>query len=161
MLDTLEPIAEKIGATIGADSSKLRGALTDRLAQLAGSAAGWHGQDDIQTLTGLEGTFQWFENPLQPAAITFTFDTGKEGSEGTYQLKQGLTVIESGPFWCVPNNPAIGWAGLLLQPTGNPVRPFVFEGIFTEPGWTIQIALLAVMGERGPILPGFSALRLP
>lgn len=122
------------------------------------SPAGWHGADDIETLIGLEGTFQWFEGG-RPQLMSFTFDAGKEGSQGTYVL-EGEGRREAGIFGCVPNNPAIGWAFITLAPTGGSPRPVIVSGMMTDAEWDIQIALLNEVGDKGPVLPGFSAIRV-
>ena len=124
----------------------------------AESPAGWHGADDIETLTGLEGTFQWFEGGV-PQVMTFTFAPGKEGIEGTYELT-GPDTLEAGTFNCVPNNPAIGWAFIALSPQGGEPRPIIVSGILTDAEWDILVALLNEVGATGPVLPGFSAIRL-
>lgn len=130
-------------------------------ASLAPSAAGWHGFDDIKTLEGLGGSYLWTENPLQPARITFQFDPGHVGSQGTYNIMSGLFIIEQGTFYSVPNNPAIGWASISLAPnTMATPRPFIVAGMFTDSNWKIEILLLNKVGASGPIQPPFSVLRM-
>lgn len=124
----------------------------------AESPAGWHGADDIETLIGLEGSFQWFEGGL-PQVMTFTFDVGLEGSQGSYVLS-GAGKLEAGTFASVPNNPAIGWAFIALSPEDGPPRPIIVSGMVTDAEWNIQVALLNEVGQGGPTLPAFSAIRI-
>jgi hypothetical protein len=123
--------------------------------------AGFHGPNDIDTLVGLEGVFLWAEDPFTFRAITFTFDTDKVGFQGKYKIVSGILPIEEGTFHCVPNNPAVGFAFIVLAPQGGlPTRPFTFAGIFTDLAGRITIALLNKLGPNGPINPPFSAVRM-
>ncbi|MFC5475392.1 hypothetical protein [Paraherbaspirillum soli] len=124
--------------------------------------AGWHGATDIKTLDGLAGTFLWTEDPLKASNITFKFNPGQVGSDGTYAITYLQNTIEQGSFHCTPNNPAIGWAFILLDPEQNPsaLRSFIVSGMFTDNEWKIIIALLNKVGDKGPLLPPFSAVRI-
>src|SRR6266568_1911567 len=130
--------------------------FTNHVEEFAASQAGWHGADDIETLIGLEGSFQWFEN-LLPGLMTFKFDPGQVGVQGRYQLETGGST-ESGAFHAVPNNPAIGWAFIGLIPSQAPARTVIFSGMMTDAQWTISIALLNKVGDKGPVRPPFSAI---
>lgn len=132
--------------------------FNDHVETFATSPAGWHGADDIETLVGLEGTFQWFESPLVPRLMTFKFDPGSSGVQGKYQLEGGGPT-EFGTFHSVPNNPAIGWAFIGLAPNGSAARTFIVSGMMTDAQWTISIALLNKVGDNGPIQPAFSVIR--
>ena len=122
--------------------------------------AGWHSFDNITTLAGLAGTFYWPENPLLPSQITFTFTPGLEGYQGNFINRRGL-MVEQGALFCVPNNPAIGWAALTLQPMGAPTsRSFIVQGMFTDANHRISYLLLANITPGGPqtnLLPFRSA----
>jgi hypothetical protein len=125
------------------------------------NAAGFHGPDDIDTLVGLEGVFLWPEDPFTFRAITFTFDSDKVGFQGKYKIVSGILPIEEGVFHCLPNNPAIGFAFIVLAPQGGTSsRAFTFAGIFTDQAGRITIALLNKLGPNGPINPPFSAIRM-
>lgn len=159
--------AKPVNADLFLKSSALTAPQTDNLhksyqgvAELTASPAGWHGADDIPTLEGLAGNYLWSEDPLSVKVIHLAFDPGHVGSQGTYSLTSGVIVVEQGTFFCVPNNPAIGWAALNLAPTVGPVRSFVFAGIMTDANWKIIIALLNKLGSSGPVLPAFSAVRI-
>ncbi len=124
-------------------------------------AAGWHGPLDIETLAGLEGQFLWSENPFNVRTISFTFDSDKVGFQGTYKLGSGVFTLEKGVFYSIPNNPAIGYAFITLDPEGAPEpRPFTVAGMFTDDDWKIIILLLNKVGPSGPIQPPFSAVRI-
>lgn len=124
-------------------------------------APGFHGPLDIETLVGLEGQFLWSEDPFIVRSITFTFDTDKVGFQGRYKIVSGIVAVEEGTFFCVPNNPAIGFAALALTPQGGPPpRTFFFAGVFIENAGKIIIALLNKLGLTGPIQPPFSAVRI-
>jgi len=139
----------------------LHGAHARHVAELASSPAGWHGSDDIETLVGLAGDFLWSENPFALARISFVFDAGHLGSQGSYQIINGLLTVEKGAFYSVPNNPAIGWAAISLAPTGaSELRSFGVAGMFTDANWTIETLMLQKLGPSGPLLPPFSAVRL-
>lgn len=126
------------------------------------SAAGWHGVTDIQTLEGLGGNYLWPENLFQIARIGFRFDPDRVGSQGTYEIISWFGTFEQGIFYCVPNNPAIGWAAITLVPNNqsNP-RSFVVAGMFTDSNWKIEILLLNKLNDQGLVQPPFSAVRLP
>lgn len=129
--------------------------LTDR-------AAGWHNFDDIQTMEGLKGRFLWSEDLLGPAVINFKFDPNRIGSFGTYTLTRAGTTAEQGEFYSVPNNPAIGWAAIILTPQGTSnSRPFFVGGMMTDEKRCISILILNKLGAHGPTLPPFSAVRMP
>ncbi|HEU0204880.1 MAG TPA: hypothetical protein VFR86_31090 [Burkholderiaceae bacterium] len=131
----------------------------ERSAQLLG--AGWHGPTDIQTLTGLEGQFLWPEDFFSVRTITFTFDADKVGFQGTYKLAAGLSVVEQGVFYSVPNNPAIGFAAVSLAPQGGQQpRSFIVSGMFTDNNWKIYVGLFNRLGAEGPEQPPFSAVRI-
>ncbi len=116
-----------------------------------GIAAGWHGANDIQTLSGLEGRFLWTEDLFALRTISFTFDPDKIGFQGRYALSTGLVVVEEGVFHCVPNNPAIGFAAITLAPqSGAEPRTFRVTGMFTDNEWRIYVAILNKLGESGP-----------
>jgi len=119
--------------------------------------AGWHNFDDIETLTGLAGTFTWPESPLMFAQITFMFNPGTEGFQGVYQIRVGAQVLEQGDLFTVPNNPAIGFAAITLQPTGAPMsRTFIVQGMFTDASARIFILLLnAVSSSTQPVFVSF------
>ncbi len=124
-------------------------------------AAGWHNFDDIVTLTGLAGTFYWPENPLLPTQITFTFNPGMEGFQGTYVIRFGLTVIEQGNLFSVPNNPAIGFAAITLMPTGSMTsRTFIVSGMFTDAADKIFFLLLTAISVPTPVQPVFVPFRI-
>ncbi|WP_280154659.1 hypothetical protein [Piscinibacter sp. XHJ-5] len=125
----------------------------------AGRPAGWHGPTDIVTLAGLGGEFFWSEEWIRPAKMSFTFDAGKEGSQGTYRVTTALTD-EQGVFHCVPNNPAIGWAFISLMKNGGPPRHFTVAGMMTDSAWRISVLMLNKIGPDGPVHPPFSALRI-
>jgi hypothetical protein len=125
------------------------------------SPAGWHGSDDIQTLVGLGGQYLWAEDPLRVSQITFKFDQGHAGSQGIYIISGGFDPLQQGIFYCVPNNPAIGWASITLVPNSAPVpRSFIVAGMETDANWKIIILLLNKLGEQGPVQPPFSAIRM-
>lgn len=123
------------------------------------SPAGWHGASDIATLEGLGGDYLWTADPLHPSQIRFQFDAGHIGNQGTYRLVKGLG-IEEGVFYSVPNNPAIGWASIVLLPNGG-AQPqgFTVAGMLTDAAWKIWILMLNKMGPSGPIEPAFSSVR--
>lgn len=121
------------------------------------SPAGWHGLNDIETLIGLGGTYQWYEDGVL-RQMTLTFDPGKEGVQGTYALVSSDSK-ESGTFNSTPNNPAIGWAYILLEPTGRATRPLTFSGMLTDADWKVLVALLNEVGQSGPIEPPFPIVR--
>lgn len=125
----------------------------------AGRPAGWHGPTDIVTLVGLAGEYFWSEDWVRPAKIGFAFDAGKEGSQGTYKLTTALS-LEEGVFYCVPNNPAIGWAFISLVSNGGAARHFTVAGMMTDSAWKISVLMLNKMGPDGPVNPPFSALRI-
>jgi hypothetical protein len=128
---------------------------------LAG-AAGWHGSDDIQSMVGLEGRFLWSENPLEAAQATFTFAPGHEGYQGAYQLSRLGSTVESGVFYSVPNNPAMGWAAITLVPTGSSTpRTSVVAGMFTDNEWRIEVMLLNKLQPHGLVQPAFPVVRMP
>ncbi|HET9645145.1 MAG TPA: hypothetical protein VFP68_17725 [Burkholderiaceae bacterium] len=130
-----------------------------RYADVQSGALGWHGADDIVTLNGLAGEYSWSEAWLQPGKISFTFDPGKEGSQGTYRSST-LLSSEEGVFYCVPNNPAIGWASISLLKDGTHPRHFIVEGMMTDGKWKIGMIMLNKLGPNGPVNPPFPALRL-
>jgi hypothetical protein len=119
----------------------------------------WHPYNDIETMTGLEGQFLWTEDLLAPAIISFTFDPNNVGSSGTYTLAKAGITVEQGAFSCFPNNPMIGWAGIVLTPQGGSGRPYVVDGMTTDDKWFIYNMLLEKMGSEGPVPPGFWAVR--
>ena len=126
-------------------------------------AIGWHGPTDIQTLVGLEGTFFWNEKPFVIENITFEFDADKVGFQGQYKIRSAWgVVVEEGTFHSVPNNPAIGWAFISLVPTtpNQSTRGFIISGMITDASWKIYVLTLSHVGQSGPILPIFSAVRL-
>lgn len=122
--------------------------------------AGWHGPTDIQTLVGLEGQFLWAEEWFNIRMISFVFDSDKVGYQGTYKLISGVFTVEEGIFYCVPNNPAIGWAFVSLMPQGGAARWFIVAGMFTDNQWKIINLLLNKVRAKGPIQPPFSAVRI-
>ena len=129
--------------------------------QRAASAAGWHGVDDIQTLEGLGGNYLWPENMFQIARIGFRFDPDRVGSKGTYEIISWFGTLEQGVIYCVPNNPAIGWAAITLVPNGQSTpRTFVVAGMFTDSNWRIEILLLNKLNDQGLVQPPFSAVRI-
>ena len=123
----------------------------------SGAIAGWHGFDDIVTLDGLAGDYFWPEHLLHPAKMTFTFDPGMEGSRGRYRLAT-LLSIDEGAFYCVPNNPVIGWA--IIGLAGSTPRSFVVDGMLTDGSWKVEALLLNKLGLTGPAKPPFAALRV-
>jgi len=131
-------------------------------------AAGWHNSDDIQSLAGLDGNYLWSENPFNVNIICFTFFEGKSEQEGTYRLYSNAAdpsdldtpPLERGTFTCIPNNPAIGWAMITLKPDRNHnPRGFTVAGMMTDATGEIDILLLNKLGQHGPIMPSFSAIR--
>ncbi|HEX5685874.1 MAG TPA: hypothetical protein VFY73_17760 [Ideonella sp.] len=122
--------------------------------------AGWHGPSDIKTLVGLEGQFLWPEDVFNVGTIRFSFDLGKIGYEGRYELARGWSVAEKGLFYCVPNNPAIGFAAITLMPDGGEVRSFVVNGMMTDNEWKIYVAVLNKLGPSGPLQPPMSIVRI-
>lgn len=127
----------------------------------AASAASWHGVGDIQTLEGLGGHHLWPENMFQIARIGFRFDADRAGSKGTYEIISGFGTFEQGVFYCVPNNPAIGWAAITLLPDNqSKPRTFVVAGMFTDGNWKIEILLLNKLNDQGLVQPPFSAVRI-
>lgn len=130
-----------------------------RSAQTLG--AGWHGPNDIQTMSGLEGRFLWAEDLFAIRTIAFTFDPDKIGFQGSYTLSMGLVVVEEGTFFSVPNNPAIGFAAVTLAPeSGATPRTFSVAGMFTDNEWRIYVALFNKLGQSGPVQPMFSMTRI-
>lgn len=128
----------------------------------AASAAGWHGVSDIQTMEGLGGNYLWPENLFQVARIVFRFDPDRVGSKGTYEITSWFGTFEQGIFYCVPNNPAIGWAAITLVPdSASTPRSFVVAGMFTDSNWKIEILLLNKLNDQGLVQPPFSAVRIP
>lgn len=127
---------------------------------LAPSAAGWHDGRSIQTLTGLAGTFQWYENPLRYARIGFTFYPGQQGSQGAYAIRGLFSTTEQGMFACTTQHPLIGLAAIGLYPSnGQPGRVLLISGLYSDAAWKIQMMLLNRLGNEGPVPPGFSAFR--
>jgi len=124
--------------------------------------AGWHGLDDIETLKGLGGSYLWSENPVNVTRINFRFDPQHIGYDGNYEIISGLSTLEQGSFHSIPNNPAIGWAGITLSPgNGSTPRTFIVMGMVTDSDWKIEILMLEKLGTNGPMLPLLSAVRLP
>jgi hypothetical protein len=128
-----------------------------RRATYKDNPAGWHGINDIETLIGLGGHFQWYEAGVL-RQMTLTFDPAKQGIQGHYALVSA-SGKESGTFWSTPNNPAIGWAYLLLEPSGGASRPLIFSGMLTDANWKVLVALLNEVGPSGPIEPAFPIVR--
>lgn len=124
------------------------------------SPAGWHGASDIVTLNGLAGSYFWSENPLSPSHMSFSFDAGHQGNQGTYRLSTPLGSSQEGVFYCVPNNPAIGWSFISLMPNGggDPIA-FTVAGMLTDATWKIWIMLLNKIGTSGPVNSSFAAVR--
>lgn len=159
---TVQPDARQVLEQCRVDDDLSRRLLTafKQPAELLGAqSAGWHGPDDITTLEGLGGEYLWGENPLQPARISFTFDAGHVGSQGRYKLIR-MIGFEEGTFHCVPNNPAIGWAFISLDPSNGPPRPFIVNGMFTDSAGRIVILLLNKTDAQGPVYPPFAAQRI-
>ena len=122
---------------------------------------GFHGFDDIETLVGLAGTYSWPEVPGLTRRITFVFDTDKVGFQGQYTIRNGLFPIEQGTFFCVPNNPAIGFAALGLQPQAGVFRAWVISGMITDLFGRIIALLLGDFPAGGnPPTTLFTAIRL-
>lgn len=126
---------------------------------LAPAAAGWHDGRSIQTMTGLAGSFQWYENPLQYARLGFSFYPGQEGSNGAYVIRGLFSTIEQGMFACTTQHPLIGLAAIGLYPNGRPGRVFLISGLYSDAAWKIQMMLLNRLGNEGPLPPSFSAFR--
>lgn len=122
--------------------------------------AGWHGPSDIKTLVGLEGQFLWPEDVFNVGTIRFTFDAGKIGYDGRYELTRGWSIAEQGQFHSVPNNPAIGFAAIALMPDGGEPRSFVVNGMMTDNEWKIYVAVLNKLGPTGPLQPPLSIVRI-
>jgi hypothetical protein len=122
--------------------------------------AGWHGPSDIKTLVGLEGQFLWPEDVFNVGTIRFTFDAGKIGYDGRYELTRGWSIAEQGQFHSVPNNPAIGFAAVTLMPDGGEPRSFVVNGMMTDNEWKIYVAVLNKLGPTGPLQPPLSIVRI-
>ena len=141
-------------------AQRLLSAFGEPAKQLGTQSAGWHGPNDISTLEGLAGEFLWTEDPLQPARIGFAFDAGHVGSQGRYKLGRIIGMSEEGVFHCVPNNPAIGWAFISLDPAGGPPRPFIVNGMFTDAAGRIVIMLLNKTDAQGPVNPPFAVQRI-
>lgn len=156
------PVEEVLRASKLDSASLQRSQLAyKRLFQMqTGLPAGWHGPSDIVTLIGLEGDFVWYEDWVRPGRISFHFDPGMEGHQGVYTLTRALGPSEQGVFHCVPNNPAIGWAFVNLQPAGGNNRGFIVAGMMTDSAWRISILMLNKLGADGPVNPPFSALRI-
>lgn len=131
----------------------------ESLAAVAGQYQ-WHGQNDIQTLKGLPGTYMWTENLPLMQQITFQFVPAASVSEGSYTLMQGATMVEQGQFHCSPNNPAIGWASILLEPTQGTMRICFILGMLTDANWKIMNMTLLHSNDSGPAYPLFSAMRI-
>jgi len=140
----------------------LQGAHAEAAAvERVASAAGWHGLSDIQTLEGLGGNYLWPENLFQLARIDLRFDPDRVGSKGTYEIISWFSTFERGIFYCVPNNPAIGWAAIALVPDSQPSpRSFIVAGMFTDSNWKVEMLLLNKLNDQGPVQPPFSAVRI-
>jgi hypothetical protein len=122
---------------------------------------GFHGFDDIDTLVGLTGTYTWPEVPGLIRRITFVFDTDKVGFQGQYTISNGLFPVKQGTFFSLPNNPAIGFAVLALQPQAGALRPHVISGMVTDLFGRITALLLADFPTGGnPPVTSFTAIRL-
>lgn len=103
----------------------------------------------------------WSEDPFILRTITLTFDSDKIGFQGRYKIVSGVFTVEEGVFFCIPNNPAIGFATLTLMPQGGPApRTFFFATICINNTGKIILALLNKLGASGPIQPPFSAVRI-
>jgi hypothetical protein len=120
---------------------------------------GFHGPLDIQTLAGLPGSYLWFEDPANVRVIRFAFDSDKVGFQGRYTLSSGLFPVEQGTFHCVPNNPAIGFAFIVLSPDGGTSRGFPISGMVTD---LLQRITVLLVGEftGGQLITRFPATRL-
>lgn len=151
-------IAERIRNIVAVEPAHLHRTLDKHLKRLP---FGWHDANDISTVTGLAGTFQWLEDPTHPAVITFTPSVvGAQGTlDGSYALV-GVATLETGTFHAVPNNACIGWAFIILQPNGHPERMATFAGVLTNAQGVIYVALLNHVNNQGPTQPPFSAIRL-
>ena len=120
---------------------------------------GFHGPLDIESLVGLPGSYLWFEDPANVRVIRFTFDSDKIGFQGRYTLSSGIFPVEQGTFNCVPNNPAIGFAFLVLSPDGGTPRGFPISGMVTD---LLQRITVLLLGEftGGQLVTRFPATRL-
>jgi hypothetical protein len=121
---------------------------------------GFHGPLDIDTLVGLPGSHLWFEDPTSVRVIRFTFDSDKVGFQGRYTLNSGPFPVEQGTFHCVPNNPAIGFAFIVLSPDGGAARAFPISGMVTDLFERITVLLLGDFAAGGQLVTRFSATRL-
>lgn len=147
--------AAKISSN-GAEALKVQ---FQRSAQTLG--AGWHGPNDIKTMSGLEGRFLWAEDLFLIRTIAFTFDADKIGFQGSYTLSMGLVPVEKGTFFSVPNNPAIGFAAVTLAPeSGAAPRSFSVAGMFTDNEWRIYMAVFNTLGQTQPVQKMFSMTRI-
>jgi len=151
-------VLERAGIAAEHGARALR-AFDEQVARSAARPAGWHGGNDIVTLEGLAGSYVWAEKALQPARIEFQFEAGHVGSQGTYQLQRAWHPKEQGQFFCVPNNPAVGWAFISLMPDQDSPRTFTIDGMLTDDHWKILLLLLNRLGSQGPVAPAFTAIR--
>ncbi|MGH3671409.1 MAG: hypothetical protein ACRDSH_12355 [Pseudonocardiaceae bacterium] len=95
-------------------------------------AGGYHSSAEIDSLTGLPGSYLWSEDLLNVRVITFAFSPGKVGSEGVYTIKSGTVLFEEGIFQSVPSGQSSPVALLFLQPSGGPQRIFIIAGAFID-----------------------------
>ena len=98
----------------------------------------------------------------EPTIINFDFVPGPDpgGQFGTYTIRSGATIIEQGPFYAVPNNPASGLAFINLNYTSMASRAFVISGMLTDSNWRINFMLLNPFVGNNPGPVSFSALRV-
>ena len=166
MAETLAPTAadvDRIARELRLDAAMLKEsheAFGRWSAPPTGLPAGWHGPTDIPTLAGLAGDYLWTADWLRPARLSLRFDAGHEGGQGTYTLTGLPPVVEEGVFYCVPNNPAMGWAFVSLVPQGGTARTFTVAGMLTDAAWNVGALLLNKLGEDGPMIPPFWAVRM-
>jgi hypothetical protein len=122
---------------------------------------GFHGPADIDTLVGLPGTYLWPEIPAAIRQITFVFDSDKVGFQGRYTIANGFFPVEQGTFFCLPNNPAIGFAVLTLAPQLGAARTRVISGLVDDLLGRIVVLMLGDFPTGGnPPVTRFSATRL-
>ena len=147
----------KRAAKLSPETGEALRALFDSTAPLI--TPGFHGPLDIDTLVGLTGSYLWFEDPVNVRVIQFTFDSDKVGFQGRYTLSSGIFTVEHGVFFCVPNNPAIGFAFIALSPEGGPARSFPISGMVTDLFQRITVLLLGQFSGQ-ELVTRFTAVRL-
>lgn len=101
----------------------------------------------VTTLSGLAGTYARISYPIPSGEMSTMSLSALQNGDGRYSRLIYRGSLEAGTYHAMPENPAIGWAGIIFNPPQGASVNYIIDGIRRDVWGRITTIQLRRVGE--------------